>query len=755
MSLNKEALLYHSQGKKGKIEVIPTKPHGTQRDLSLAYSPGVAAPCKRIEENPDEVYEYTSKGNLVAVISNGTAVLGLGDIGPEASKPVMEGKSLLFKIFANIDSFDIEVDTKDVDEFVRTVKLIAPTFGGINLEDIKAPEAFEIERRLQEELSIPVMHDDQHGTAIISTAALINAIEIAQKKIEDISIVINGAGASAISCSRLYKMVGVKKENIIMLDSKGAITTKRTDLSPQKQEFAIDTDITTLDEAIQDADVFVGLSKGNILSTTMLSGMAKNPIVFALANPTPEIDYELAISTRTDVIMATGRSDNPNQVNNVLGFPFIFRGALDVRATEVNMDMKLAAVYALASLAKRPVPEKVKEAYNLLSMEFGKDYIIPKPFDPRLITEVSYAVAKAAVDSGVAKAPITDWEGYKQSLLSRQAQPRLTRMIGNLARKDPKRIVFPEGYTPAVIKSAYILGEEDIAYPILLGQKSRIEKIMEEHQIPHSDQVTIYDVNKEQEDVERYAKAFWTKNQRRGVKYEEALTKMKHKDTLAGMMVDSGDADAVITGTTKSYKEAFHALNITIGVAPEEPFAVSLTAFVTKTGTYFLSDVSLNPDPTAEQMCEMAQMSARLVERLGIEPRIAMLSHSNYGTSTLPSARKVKKAASLFNEKYGDQYVLDGELSADVALNAETIEHDYSFSKLMGGSANVFIFPNIDSANITYKMLRELLQPVIIGPILMGMNKSAHILPITKKTDEILHLSAYAVIDAQHKANTR
>ncbi|MDN3664615.1 NADP-dependent malic enzyme [Algibacter miyuki] len=750
-SKRREALIYHAKPTPGKIKVVPTKKYATQRDLSLAYSPGVAAPCLEIEKDKEAAYKYTAKGNLVAVISNGTAVLGLGNIGPEASKPVMEGKGLLFKIFADIDVFDIEVDTEDVDAFIETVKNIAPTFGGINLEDIKAPEAFEIERRLKEELDIPVMHDDQHGTAIISAAALINAVEIAGKKLEDVKIVISGAGAAAISCSRLYQACGTKRENMVMLDSKGVIRDDRDVLSSEKAEFATHRKIDTLHEAMIDADVFIGLSMADIVTPEMLLVMAENPIVFAMANPNPEIKYQLAVDTRKDIIMATGRSDHPNQVNNVLGFPFIFRGALDVRATKINEAMKMAAVKALAKLAKEPVPEQVNIAYGETRLTFGKEYIIPKPFDPRLIAEIPPAVAKAAMDSGVAKHPITDWERYKDSLLLRLGSDnKLIRLLLNRAKLAPKRIVFAEADQLDVLKAAQIVHDEGVAIPILLGRKETIKELMAE--IEFDADIAIIDPKQEEENERKnkYAKVYWEQRSRRGVTYYSAQRLMRERNYFAAMMVNEGDADGLISGYSRSYPSVVKPMLELIGMAPGVTRIATSNLMMTKRGPLFLSDTSINIDPTAKDLAKIAQMTSSIVKMFGLDPVMAMVSYSNFGSSINDRASKVREAVSYLHRHYPEMNV-DGELQTDFALNDDMLREKFPFSKLVGKKVNTLIFPNLDSANITYKLLKELNEAESIGPIMMGMRKPVHILQLGASVDEIVNMTAIAVIDAQHK----
>ncbi len=749
--LMREALIYHAKPQPGKIKIVPSKHYSTQRDLALAYSPGVAAPCLEIAKDKDAVYKYTSKGNLVAIISNGTAVLGLGNIGPEASKPVMEGKSLLFKIFADIDGMDIELDATDVDKFVETVKAIAPTFGGINLEDIKAPEAFEIERRLKEELDIPVMHDDQHGTAIISAAALLNALVITKKKIEDVRIVISGAGAAAISCTRLYKAFGASPENIVMLDSKGVIRKDRENLTKEKLEFASDRKIDSLDEAMQDADVFVGLSIADIVTPKMLNTMAKNPIVFAMANPNPEIGYELACKTRKDIIMATGRSDHPNQVNNVLGFPFIFRGALDVRATKINEEMKMAAVIALAELTKEAVPEQVNIAYSKTRLAFGKDYIIPKPFDPRLIAEIPPAVAKAAIDSGVAKEPITDWEKYREQLLRRSGSDnRVVRLLHDRAKVNPKKIVFAEANHLDVLKTAQIVYEEGIAIPILLGNKEVINELKKE--LEFDADVTIIDPKEDDSLKKRnqYATRYWQGTKRNGVTLYGAKTKMRERNYYAAMMVFENDADGMISGYSRAYPTVIKPVFEVIGRAKDVKRAATVNIMNTQRGPLLLADTSINIDPSAEELAEIAVMTANLAKAFGFEPVIAMLSYANFGSSAHPNAKKVTKAVEILHEKH-PHLVVDGEIQTDFALNMELHQSNFPFSKLAGKKVNTLIFPNLESANITYKLLKELNRADSIGPIMLGLRKPVHVLQLGADVDEMVNMTAVAVVDAQER----
>ncbi|MCG9971547.1 NADP-dependent malic enzyme [Christiangramia crocea] len=748
----REALVYHAKPKPGKIEVVPTKKYATQRDLSLAYSPGVAEPCLEIEKDKENAYKYTTKGNLVAVISNGTAVLGLGDIGPEASKPVMEGKGLLFKIFADIDVFDIEVDTKDVDKFIETVKNIAPTFGGINLEDIKAPEAFEIEQRLKAELDIPVMHDDQHGTAIISAAALLNALELAKKKIEKVKIVVSGAGAAAVSCTKLYKSFGAKAENIVMLDSKGVIRKDRDNLSEEKTEFATDRKIDTLEEAMKNADVFVGLSIADIVSPEMLKSMAKRPIVFAMANPNPEIDYELAMKTRKDIIMATGRSDHPNQVNNVLGFPFIFRGALDVRASKINEEMKKAAVKALAELAKEAVPEQVNIAYGETRLNFGPDYIIPKPFDPRLIAKVPPAVAKAAMDSGVARQGIQDWQKYEEELLERMGnENKITRLLINRAKTNPKRIVFAEADHLDVLKAAQITRDEGIGIPILLGRREVIKELMAEIDFEEED-VLIIDSKSDEEEEHRktYAQKYWETRHRNGVTKYDAEKLMRERNYFAAMMVNEGDADALLSGYSRAYPTVVKPMLELIGMAKGVSRVAATNVMNTSRGPLFISDTSINIDPPAKDLAKIAQMTARTVQLFGMEPVIAMISYANFGSSKDPRAKKVKEAVSYLH-RFHPELMVDGELQADFALNREMLQSKFPFSKLAGKKVNTLIYPDLDSANSTYKLIKELNNVDSIGPIMMGMKKPVHILQLGASVEEMVNMAAVAVVDAQEK----
>lgn len=755
-SRKKEALEYHEFPKPGKIAIVPTKKHASQHDLSLAYSPGVAEPCLAIAEDKSNVYKYTSKSNLVAVISNGTAVLGLGDIGPEASKPVMEGKGLLFKIFADIDVFDIEVDATDVDKFVETVKAIAPTFGGINLEDIKAPEAFEIERRLKEELDIPVMHDDQHGTAIISAAALKNALEIVGKDIKKVKIVVNGAGAAAISCTRLYIALGADPKNIVMCDSKGVIRTDSPNLTKEKEEFATSLNIKTLEEAMINSDVFIGLSKGNVVSPEMLLSMAENPIVFAMANPTPEIDYNLAVKTRTDILMATGRSDFPNQVNNVLGFPFIFRGALDVRATKINEEMKLAAVHAIADLAKKTVPERVSLVYGGENLSFGRNYIIPKPFDPRLIYEIPPAIAKAAIASGVAQKPITDWETYRNELMDRIGTGnKEIRMLQDRARQNPKRVVFPEADHLEVLKAAQRLHEDGLGIPILLGRKDIINELKEE--IGFTADLQIIDPKSDEEKDRRaeFSHVYWLKNQRKGIIRLTAERMMRERNYFGAMMVNTGQADAMITGRTRSYPSAIRPILELVEKQEGVQRIAATSIMLTKQGPLFISDATINVDPSAEDLANIALMTAKAVKMFGLQPAVAMLSYSNFGSADSKSTQKVRDAVAFLHKNHPD-LVVDGEIQADFAINPEKIARSFPFSKLNNGKgANVLIFPNLESANITYKILKEIQKLETVGPIILGLSKPIHVTTLGSSVDEMVNLATLAVIDAQERQRRR
>ncbi|SEH83433.1 NADP-dependent malic enzyme [Epilithonimonas hominis] len=748
-AFDKAALDYHRQEPKGKIEVIPSKPHSSQRDLSLAYSPGVAVPCMAIHDDPQSVYEYTSKGNLVAVISNGTAVLGLGDIGPEASKPVMEGKGLLFKIFAGINVFDIEINEKDPDKFIETVKAIAPTFGGINLEDIKAPEAFYIEQRLKEELDIPLMHDDQHGTAIISAAALINALEIAGKKIDEVKMVINGAGAAAIACAKLYISLGLDPKNILMCDSKGVINHKRENLTPEKLDFIAETEISTLEDALKGSDVFVGLSKGNVMSPEMLLSMAKNPIVFALANPDPEISYDLAVATREDVMMATGRSDYPNQVNNVLGFPYIFRGALDVQAKGINEAMKLAAVHALAEIAKEPVPEMVKLAYNVRDISFGKDYFIPKPFDNRLITKVSIAVAKAAMESGIAGKSIENFQEYENQLLDRMGRDeKLVRMMQNRAKANPKRVTLGNGEEYNILKAAQILQEEGIAYPSLLGSKRLIQEKMEEFGITLD--IPIIDPNDDanKEARKKYRKTLWDKRNRKGINEYKSKRYVRQRDYFGPLMLEHGDTDALIVGFSKSYASVLKPILEIIDKKPGVNKVAAMMMILTDKKPLFFADTSINKNPTAEDLVEIARMAEYTVKSFAIEPRLAMLGFENFSAKA-DTSKKVAAAVKILHEKY-PKMIVDGEIQPDFALNSDHLA-DYPFSKLGTNPANVLVFPNLESANLSYKIIRGMKAAQTIGPILMGLDQPVHVLQMRSSVDEIVNLATIAVLDAQTK----
>jgi len=745
-----DALDYHSQGRPGKIQVIPTKPTNSQRDLSLAYSPGVAEPCLRIAENKEDVYKYTAKGNLVAVISNGSAVLGLGDIGPEAGKPVMEGKGLLFKIFADIDVFDLELDTQNIDEFVMIVKALEPTFGGINLEDIKAPECFEIERRLKECMSIPVMHDDQHGTAIISAAALINACEIQKKKLDKIKIVVNGAGAAAISCTRLYVSLGARKENIVMLDRSGVIRTDRDKLEGTKAEFATNRKISTLADAVKDSDVFIGLSSPDVLTADMLKTMAKNPIVFAMANPDPEIAYDLAIKTRKDIIMATGRSDYPNQVNNVLGFPYIFRGALDVRATGINEEMKKAAVIAIAELAKKTVPEAVNLAYNSKNLKFGKDYIIPKPIDLRLITAVSPAVAKAAMDSGIARKHITDWDAYNEELKTRLGlDDKLLRTITNKAKSSPKRVVFAEADNYKILKAAQIVRDEGIAIPILLGDQEKISQIMLENEL-ELEGVLIINPLEDLNTCNKYAEFLYKKRQRRGVTLFEAKKLMRDRNYFGAAMVQFGEADALISGLTKEYGSTIKPALQVIGIEEGVNRVAGMYMMLTKNGPVFFGDTTVNENPTVDELVDITILLDHSVKQFNVQPRIAMLSYSNFGSNDGIVPQKVRQAVKILHEKHKD-IIVDGEMQANFAMNPDLLRDNYPFSSLVGAPANVLIFPNLESGNIAYKLLQELGGAEAVGPILLGLNKPVHILQLGSSVREIVNMVTIAVVDVQTK----
>ena len=748
-SQKQDALDYHSKGRPGKIEVVPTKPTNSQRDLSLAYSPGVAEPCLKIAENKDDAYKYTAKGNLVAVISNGTSVLGLGDIGPDAGKPVMEGKGLLFKIFADIDVFDLELDTKNVDEFVNIVKALEPTFGGINLEDIKAPECFEIERRLKEIMAIPVMHDDQHGTAIISGAALINACEIQKKKIEKIKIVVNGAGAAAVSCTKIYMSLGAKRENIVMVDRSGVIRADREKLEPTKAQFATSRNIYTLEEAMADADVFIGLSAADVVSVSMLKSMNKNPIVFAMANPKPEVDYNLAVNTRSDIIMATGRSDFPNQVNNVLGFPYIFRGALDVRATAINEEMKIAAVYAIAELAKKTVPEAVNEAYGETNFKFGKDYIIPKPTDPRLITSVAPAVAKAAMETGVARKPIVDWDAYVFELRSRLGlDDRIVRDLTAAAKSDPKRVVFTEADSYKILKAAQIVKEEGIAQPILLGNRDKILRLIDTNALELED-VLIIDPFEEQETerFKKYVQFLFNKRQRRGITEAGARKLMLDRNYFAACMVEFGEADTLISGLTKNYASAIRPALQVIGTQPGSRVA-GMYMMLTKKGPVFFGDTTINENPTVDELVDISVLLDKAVKRLNVKPRLALLSYSNFGSSDGVVPLKTREAVKKLHEKY-PEIVVDGEMQGNFAINNEMLVDNFPFSDLKGQAANTLVFPNLESGNIAYKLLQELGDAEAIGPILLGMNKPVHVLQLDSSVREIINMITIAVVDVQ------
>ena len=748
-----DALDYHSQGRPGKIEVVATKPTNSQRDLALAYSPGVAEPCLKIADNKEDVYKYTAKGNLVAVISNGTAVLGLGNIGPEAGKPVMEGKGILFKIFADIDVFDLELDCTNVDDFVKIVKALEPTFGGVNLEDIKAPECFEIERRLKEELNIPIMHDDQHGTAIISSAALINACEIQKKKLDKVKIVVNGAGAAAISCSRLYMSMGAKRENIVMVDRTGVINQSRENLDPTKAEFATTRKLNTLAEAIKDADVFIGLSSADVLSADMLKSMAKNPIVFAMANPDPEIDYNLAIKTRKDVLMATGRSDYPNQVNNVLGFPYIFRGALDVRATTINEAMKIAAVKAIADLAKKPVPEAVNLAYNTKNLKFGKDYIIPKPLDFRLITAVSPAVAQAAMDSGVAKHAITDWDSYKEELKLRLGMDdALLRAISNKAKLDPKRVVFAEADNYKILKAAQIVKDDGVATPILLGDKHKILELIEANELDMAG-VTIIDPEEEIAKIELYADYLYQKRQRKGITLYEAKKLLHDRNYFGACMVQFGEADALISGLTKNYVQTIRPALQVIGTEPGVDKVAGMYMMLTEKGPVFFGDTTVNVNPSLTELVDLTVLIDRSVKKFNIQPRIAMLSYSNFGSNEGEVPDKTREAVRLLHQNHPD-ILVDGDMQANFAMNPALLKDNFSFSTLNGQAANTLVFPNLASGNIAYKLIQELAGAEAIGPILLGMNKPVHILQLGSSVREIVNMVTIAVVDAQSKAET-
>lgn len=752
--LRQQALEYHSSGRPGKIEVIPTKEAKTQKDLSLAYSPGVAEPCKEIANNVEDVYKYTAKGNLVAVISNGTAVLGLGDIGPEAGKPVMEGKGVLFKIFADIDVFDIEINEKDPKKFVEIVKALEPTFGGINLEDIKAPECFYIEQELKKQMKIPVMHDDQHGTAIISGAALLNALELQKKKIDKVKFVVNGAGAAAMACCKLYVALGAKYENFILFDRKGALHADRADLDEEKRKFACskskaDYDLT---KAFKDADVFIGLSVGNVVTPEMVKSMAKNPIVFAMANPDPEISYDDAIDARKDIIMATGRSDYPNQVNNVLGFPYIFRGALDVRATTINEAMKLAAVKALAAMTKDAVPDIVNLAYNQKNIVFGEDYIIPKPVDPRLLSTVAPAVAKAAMDSGVAKKPITNWDAYKVELDKRLGlDNQLLRVIANKAKRDPKRIVFAEADNVKILKAASSIYDDGIAYPILLGNEKKIHRIAEENNLDIAD-LPIIDPRSDDTDAQRelYGELFFKKRQRKGFNHYESLKVMKDRNHFGCMMVEMGDADAMISGLTRNYADAIRPALQIIGTEESVKKIAGMYLLITKKGPLFLADTTVNFNPTAEELADITMLVAKEVRTFGITPRIAMLSYSNFGSSDSPEARLVAKATEIVKQR-NPSLIIDGEMQGSLAFNKEILRDNYPFSALANENVNVLIFPNLTAGNVAYNLLKEVGEAEAIGPILLGIKKPVHVLQLGSTVRSIVNMAYIAVLDAQQK----
>ena len=751
VKITKEAaLLYHSQGKPGKIEVVPTKPYRTQTDLSLAYSPGVAEPCLEIQNNPQDAYKYTNKGNLVAVISNGTAVLGLGDIGAMSGKPVMEGKSLLFKIYAGVDAFDIEVNEKDPDKFIEAVKAIAPTFGGINLEDIKAPECFEIERRLKAELDIPVMHDDQHGTAIISAAGLLNAVEVAGKKLEDVKIVVNGAGAAAISCTRLYCSFGALRKNIVMLDSKGVIRSDREKLTEQKREFATDRDIHTLEEAVKDADVFVGLSKGNVLTKDMVRSMAANPIIFALANPVPEISYEDAKEARPDVLMSTGRTDYPNQINNVIGFPYIFRGALDTAASAINEEMKLAAARAIADLARRPVPDIVNRAYHVRNFTFGPDYFIPKPVDPRLITEVSMAVAKAAMDSGVARKQITDWKAYRHRLREMMGQEsKFTQNLYDTARLDPRRVVFAEGTHPTMLEAAIRAKEEGICKPILLGNDEQIKKMAEEMKLDLTGaEIINLRTDSEAPRRRRYAEILAEKKQREGYTLQEAIDKMYERNYFGMMMVETGDADAFITGLYTKYSNTIKVAKEVIGIRPEYKHFATMHLISSKKGIYFIADTLINRQPDRDALLDIAKLSASTVRFFNRTPAIAMLSYSNFGTDAAGSPAVVHEVVAKMQETYPD-LAIDGEMQVNFALDRDLRDDKYPFTRLKGLDVNTLVFPNLTAANASYKMIKSMVEDgEVVGPIQMGLNKPIHFTDFECSVRDIVNITAVAVIDA-------
>jgi malate dehydrogenase (oxaloacetate-decarboxylating)(NADP+) len=752
-NFNQAALDYHKAEPKGKIEVIPSKPHSSQRDLSLAYSPGVAVPCMEIHNNPETVYDYTGKGNLVAVISNGTAVLGLGDIGAEASKPVMEGKGLLFKIFADINVFDIEINEKDPEKFIQIVKGIAPTFGGINLEDIKAPEAFYIEQKLKEELDIPLMHDDQHGTAIISAAALINSLQIANKNIDEVKMVVNGAGAAAIACTNLYISLGLKRENVLMCDSKGVINHKRENLTPEKIDFIANTDLETLEDAVKGSDVFIGLSKGNVMTPEMLLSMNENPIVFALANPDPEIAYDLAFETRKDVIMATGRSDYPNQVNNVLGFPYIFRGALDVQAKGINEEMKLAAVHAIANLAKEPVPEAVILAYNVQNLQFGREYFIPKPFDNRLITKVSSAVAKAAIESGIARKTIADFDEYENQLLDRMGRDeKLVRMMQSRAKSNPKRITLGNAEEYNVLKAAQILYEEGIAFPSLLGDKKYIKEQMERYGINLDIPIIDPSDDDQKENRKKYRETLWKLRQRKGMNEYKAKRYVRQRDYFGPLMLRHGDTDGLIVGFSKNYTSVLRPVLEIIEKDKGVDKVAAMMMILSEKKPIFFADTSINQNPTAEDLVNIAKMAEITVKSFAIEPRIAMLGFENFAAIS-ETSKKVAKAVSILHEKY-PKMIVDGEIQPDFAMNADHLS-DYPFSKLGTTPANTFVFPNLESANLSYKIIRGMKVAQVIGPILMGLKQPVHVLQMRSSVDEIVNLATVAVLDAQRRENKK
>jgi malate dehydrogenase (oxaloacetate-decarboxylating)(NADP+) len=747
-----QALEYHEKGRPGKIEVVPTKEAKTQRDLSLAYSPGVAEPCKEIAANKEDVYRYTAKGNLVAVISNGTAVLGLGDIGPEASKPVMEGKGVLFKIFADIDVFDIEIAEKDPEKFVQIVKALEPTFGGINLEDIKAPECFYIEKHLREQLAIPVMHDDQHGTAIISSAALLNALQVQKKRIDKVRFVVNGAGAAAMACMQLYVALGARPENFCVFDIKGPLHRQRDDLEDFKQKFANAADDTTLDKAMRGADVFLGLSVGNVVTPEMVRNMGKNPIVFAMANPDPEIGWEEATAVRNDLIMATGRTDFPNQVNNVLGFPYIFRGALDVRATQINEAMKLAAVRALAELARSPVPDSVNLAYNVKTITFGANYIIPKPLDPRLLATVAPAVARAAMESGVAQKPITDWEGYVTELNSRLGlDNQILRVLGSRARRNPKRIVFAEADNVKILKAAQIVIDEGIGYPILLGNEARIRSIAAQNGID-LEGLPIYDPRSQAMEAKRefYSELFFSKRQRKGYNYYESKKVMRDRNHYGCMMVETGDADAMISGLTKNYPDTIRPAIQIIGTEEGTRRIAGMYLMLTKRGPLFLADTTVNISPTAEELADITLLAAREVQNFNVTPRIAMLSYSNFGSSDTPEAKLVASAREMVKRKMPN-LIVDGEMQVSVAFNKELMKENYPFSELANKDVNTLIFPNLTAGNVAYNLLKEVGDADAIGPILLGLKKPVHVLQLGSSVRSIVNMATIAVVDAQIK----